>query len=317
MSSFFGFKKSAKQEDAVDKGPVTHEVILHPPQSSNLLPPKPKQDGDDDKAQQLRAFLDEHRAAHPCDPEYEPYEIRWMNNEMMYHRVLRSVRSDIKQAKKRILVRWHALIPDRKRLSGVAATAPKSSHPTKWRLKPRLGSTSLPASIRTRAPSSICVPGEKIPNRHRGRSGTWSGALSAASVRAQLLTADLMQPGQESITIVVDFHGASLSTMPSLPTARHVANILQAYYCERLGRAFVVHMPRFISAFFNALSPFLDPVTKDKIRFNDNAMTEFIEPDQLDAQFHGGTYNYKFDFPTYWSSLTQRCGISHDGRRTA
>ena len=126
-----------------------------------------------------------------------------------------------------------------------------------------------------------------------------------------------MQPGQVSITIVVDFHGASLSTMPSLPTARHVANILQAYYCERLGRAFVVHMPRFISAFFNALSPFLDPVTKDKIRFNDNAMTEFIEPDQLDAQFHGGTYNYKFDFPTYWSSLTQRCGISHDGRRTA
>lgn len=134
--------------------------------------------------------------------------------------------------------------------------------------------------------------------------GTWS-----------ILTTDLMQPGQESITIVVDFHGASLATMPSLHTARHVANILQAYYCERLGRAFVVHMPRFISAFFSALSPFLDPVTKDKIRFQDTNMTEFIEPDQLDAQFHGGTYNYEFEFPTYWSSLTQRCGISHDGER--
>jgi len=105
MNGLFGFRKSSKHEDAVDKGPVTHDLLLYPPQSSRLLPPKPKNNGDDEKAQQLRAFLDEHRAAHPCDPEYEPLEVRWMSDEMMYHRVLRSVRSDMKHAKKRILVR--------------------------------------------------------------------------------------------------------------------------------------------------------------------------------------------------------------------
>ncbi len=47
-----------------------------------------------------------------------------------------------------------------------------------------------------------------------------------------------------------------------------VANILQNHYVERLGRAFVVNVPWFINAFFTALTPFLDPITKDKIRFN-------------------------------------------------
>lgn len=124
---------------------------------------------------------------------------------------------------------------------------------------------------------------------------------------------DLLQPDQETLTIVVDFHDTHLSSMPSLGTARHVAHILQTYYVERLGRAFVCNSPRFISAFFSALSPFLDAVTKDKIRFNYPDMTDFIPPDQLDAQFTGGQYYYKFDFPTYWNALVQRCGIAPDG----
>lgn len=124
-----------------------------------------------------------------------------------------------------------------------------------------------------------------------------------------------MLPGQESVTIVVDFHGVSFSTMPSLGTARHVAHILQTHYAERLGRAFVMNMPKFISAFFSGLSPFLDPVTKDKIRFNCDNLPEFIAPDQLDAQFPGGTYAYQFDMNTYWPALIQRCGIAPDGTR--
>lgn len=128
---------------------------------------------------------------------------------------------------------------------------------------------------------------------------------------------NLMPPGQETLTIVVDFHGISLSTMPSLSTARHVANILQTHYVERLGRAFVCHMPRYISAFFNGLSPFLDPVTKDKIRFNPPDMSEFIAPGQLDDNFPGGAYPYAFDFDVYWPALIQRCGIQRDGTRIA
>lgn len=126
---------------------------------------------------------------------------------------------------------------------------------------------------------------------------------------------DLMPPGQGTMTIIVDFHGASLSTVPSLGTARHVAHILQNHYVERLGRAFVCNTPRFINAFFTALSPFLDPITKDKIRFNEPNITEFIAPDQLDMQFAGGTYPYTFKFGDYWDALVSQCGILPDGRR--
>ncbi|WFD23137.1 4-nitrophenylphosphatase [Malassezia equina] len=296
MNSFFGFKsKSAKHEDAVNKGPVTHDVILQPPTSSRLLPPKPKQEGDDEKVRQLRTFLEEYCAAHPCDPAYEPYEARWMNNEMMYHRVLRSVRHDLKHAKKRIQVRSSQLTHSQDTLEWRRDFRPEVIPPDEVAPEAETGKHVITGFDKESRPILYLRPGLE------------NTKPSPRQIR--------YMPGQESITIVVDFRGASLSTMPSLHTARHVANILQAYYCERLGRAFVVHMPRFISAFFNALSPFLDPVTKDKIRFQDTNMTEFIEPEQLDAQFHGGQYHYQFDFPIYWSSLVQRCGIAQGGQR--
>lgn len=299
MVSFFRSKRRDEKEGdgAPDSASMTTDLILSPPSTSRPHPPAPKSPGDDEKANELHQYVMDHRAAHPCDSTYEPFENRWLSDPMLWHRYLRSVRGDLKHAKKRIIetLEWRREFkPDIIPPEEVAPEAVTGKH-------------VLTGFDREGRPILYLRPGRENtkPSPRQIRYMVWS--LERAI--------DLMQPGQESITIIVDFHGAHFSSMPSISTARHVAHILQLHYVERLGRAFVCHTPRFISAFFGALSPFLDPVTKDKIRFNHENMTEFIAPDQLDAQFTGGTYNYLFDFEKYWSALVEKCRIAPDGTR--
>ena len=76
---------------------------------------------------------------------------------------------------------------------------------------------------------------------------------------------DLMPPGQESLVIIVDYKSTTLRTNPSISVARKVLHILQQHYVETLGRALVVNLPVLLSFFYKGISPFLDPVTRDKV----------------------------------------------------
>lgn len=42
-------------------------------------------------------------------------------------------------------------------------------------------------------------------------------------------------------------------------------HILQDHYVETLGRALVVNLPMILNFFYKGISPFLDPVTRDKV----------------------------------------------------
>jgi hypothetical protein len=75
-----------------------------------------------------------------------------------------------------------------------------------------------------------------------------------------------MPPHVESMVCLVDYRSATLKTSPSVSNARHFLNIVQNHYVERLGRAIVVNLPFLLNFFFKAISPFLDPVTRDKVR---------------------------------------------------
>ena len=92
-----------------------------------------------------------------------------------------------------------------------------------------------------------------------------------------------MPPGQESLVIIVDYKSCSLRTNPSISVARQVSTasmsypwqtlmapqtltILQQHYVETLGRALVVNLPMILNFFYKGISPFLDPVTRDKVR---------------------------------------------------
>lgn len=45
-----------------------------------------------------------------------------------------------------------------------------------------------------------------------------------------------------------------------------VLHILQNHYVETLGRGLVVNLPMLLNFFYKGISPFLDPVTRDKVR---------------------------------------------------
>ncbi|KAF9488216.1 CRAL/TRIO domain-containing protein [Pleurotus eryngii] len=126
---------------------------------------------------------------------------------------------------------------------------------------------------------------------------------------------DLMPPGQESLVIIVDYKSTTLRTNPSISIARKVLHILQQHYVETLGRALVVNLPYILSFFYKGISPFLDPLTRDKMRFNPDLL-ELIPKSQLDADF-GGDYHFEFEPKSYWRQIVEACGIASDGTRVS
>ena len=74
-----------------------------------------------------------------------------------------------------------------------------------------------------------------------------------------------MPPGQESLVIIVDYKSTTIRTNPSISVASKVLHILQQHYVETLGRALVVNLPFLLNFFYKGISPFLDPVTRDKV----------------------------------------------------
>ncbi|CAK9787087.1 CRAL/TRIO domain-containing protein [Cutaneotrichosporon oleaginosum] len=124
---------------------------------------------------------------------------------------------------------------------------------------------------------------------------------------------DICPEGQEQVCIVVDYKQATSNNTPSVSTGLQALNILQHHYVERLGRGLVVNMPWWINAFFSAIQPFMDPITRDKIRFNPKLL-ELIDADQLDREY-GGAYNYTFDKDVYWPAVTNFCCLAADGTR--
>jgi len=62
-----------------------------------------------------------------------------------------------------------------------------------------------------------------------------------------------------------------------------VLTILQQHYVETLGRAIVVNLPTILSFFYKGISPFLDPVTRDKVSWCFKNVDPVVESTDLDA----------------------------------
>ncbi|CAE6334758.1 unnamed protein product [Rhizoctonia solani] len=122
---------------------------------------------------------------------------------------------------------------------------------------------------------------------------------------------DFMPPHQDSMMIIVDYKSTTLKTNPSIGVARKVLGVLQQHYVERLGRAIVVNLPGILNFFYKGISPFLDPVTRDKMRFNPNLL-ELVPASQLDADI-GGEFNYEFEPKSYWDQVVSHCKLNADG----
>ncbi|RAL64814.1 hypothetical protein DID88_001411 [Monilinia fructigena] len=118
---------------------------------------------------------------------------------------------------------------------------------------------------------------------------------------------DLMIPGQFTLALLINFKSSKSksNTAPGIGQAREVLNILQTHYPERLGRALIINIPWMVNGFFKLITPFIDPLTKEKLKFNDD-MKQHVPPQQLWAEFEG-ELAFEYDHATYWPALLKMC----------
>jgi hypothetical protein len=116
---------------------------------------------------------------------------------------------------------------------------------------------------------------------------------------------DLMGPGQESLVLLINFMDTRKGQGATIAQSRMTLYVLQNHYPERLGRALITDLPWYISAFFKMISPFIDPHTKTKLKFNE-PMTNFVPPEQLLTNF-GGKLEFEYEHATYWPALDALC----------
>ena len=98
-----------------------------------------------------------------------------------------------------------------------------------------------------------------------------------------------------------------------LNTFAQVLNILQDHYPERLGRAFVINVPFLLNAFYKMLNPFIDPVTREKLKFNPNCVKEgHFESNMLVKKNWGGGRTIEYVHEKYWPALLKLAGETRE-----
>lgn len=64
-------------------------------------------------------------------------------------------------------------------------------------------------------------------------------------------------------------------------------------------------VPFMVWGFFKLITPFIDPITREKIKYNED-MSQYVPKDQLWKEF-GGDADFEYDHATYWPALTKQC----------
>ncbi|KAH0547555.1 hypothetical protein FGG08_000280 [Glutinoglossum americanum] len=112
---------------------------------------------------------------------------------------------------------------------------------------------------------------------------------------------DLMLPGQETLSLLVNFTESSGGSNPNVAQGRQALSILQTHYPERLGRALVINVPWAVWGFFKIITPFIDPLTREKLKFNQD-LRQHVPPQHLLSGF-GGDVEFEYDHSIYWPAL--------------
>jgi hypothetical protein len=64
-------------------------------------------------------------------------------------------------------------------------------------------------------------------------------------------------------------------------------------------------VPWIVNGFFKLITPFIDPLTRQKLKFNDD-MRQHVPPQQLWNEFHGDL-EFEYDHAAYWPALMKLC----------
>lgn len=127
---------------------------------------------------------------------------------------------------------------------------------------------------------------------------------------------ELMPVGQETLALLINFKSSSgrSNTSPPISQAKEVLHILQTHYPERLGKALIINMPWMVVGFFKIIKPLLDPVTKEKLKFNE-AMATYVPKEQLWTEFSDGALEFEYEHEVYWPALRKLCESRHEEQK--
>ncbi|KAJ3564306.1 hypothetical protein NP233_g8380 [Leucocoprinus birnbaumii] len=115
---------------------------------------------------------------------------------------------------------------------------------------------------------------------------------------------DLMPAGVENLAILLNF--AAKAKNPSMSVSRAVLNILQDHYPERMGVALIINVPFLVNAFFKLIMPFVDPVTREKVKFNPKVIEDgFVGKEQLMEEWWGGDNDFEYNHEKYFPELVR------------
>lgn len=65
-------------------------------------------------------------------------------------------------------------------------------------------------------------------------------------------------------------------------------------------------MPWIVWGFFKLVTPFIDPVTREKLKFNED-MKQYVPPEQLWSADWGGDMDFDYEHDVYWPALNGMC----------
>ncbi|CAL9733095.1 phosphatidylinositol transfer protein Pdr16p [Monosporozyma unispora] len=125
---------------------------------------------------------------------------------------------------------------------------------------------------------------------------------------------DFMPQGQGSLALLIDFKEYSdvpkvtgNSKIPPIGVGKEVLHILQTHYPERLGKALLTNIPWLAWSFLKLIHPFIDPVTRNKLVF-DEPFNKYVNEKQLDSTY-GGVLEFKYKHEVYWPHLIEMTSI--------
>ncbi|AGO10853.1 AaceriAFR660Wp [[Ashbya] aceris (nom. inval.)] len=113
----------------------------------------------------------------------------------------------------------------------------------------------------------------------------------------------LMPQGVELLALLIDFRhykeaGVIGAKSPPISLAKQILSIIQDHYPERLGKALFFNMPWYGWTFLKLMHPFIDPVTRSKLVY-DEPFSTYIDAEQLEATY-GGKLDFHYKHEEYW-----------------
>lgn len=95
-----------------------------------------------------------------------------------------------------------------------------------------------------------------------------------------------------------------------------VLNIFQTHYPERLAESLVINVPFLIHAFFKMIGPFMDPVTRNKLKFNPKPIQDgmFVADELFKEGGWGGSRDFVWEHEKYWPAFVRMSDEIREGQ---